>query len=364
MLDLVYLLLVARSSPFHYNGFMPKKSVRKKTKLAVLVLLFIFTLILISRIVNFGRMFFKPWNLSQVQRSYAWDDRFSINLLIKAKSVALVSLNPSEKEVRIVNFPDNTFMDVAGGAGQWQVASIYNLGQSNGNKGRETLEQSISNFLAVPVDGFLQFSGSLANKEPAEIVQKFHQSLVSGVSDLSNIRTDLTLGELVRWKTNLASVRFDKIKEIELKGVLDQTRLNDGSQVYTTDPAKLDQILTDLQDPVIKNEHITIAVFNATSYPQLAQKAARLIGNLGGTVIVTANAEKSYSKTQVIGKKSATLTRLGQVFDLGCSKDPKCDKICPILVSQSGPACLKDPDVENSRAEVNIILGEDFYARQ
>ena len=79
----------------------------------------------------------------------------------------------------------------------------------------------------------------------------------------------------------------------------------------------------------------------------MAQKAARMITNLGGNVIITSNAQNIYAKTIVTGQTGPTLTRLSEVFDLGCSKDPTCANI-PV------------PEVENSRAQINIVLGEDF----
>lgn len=343
-----------------------KKQLKKKTKLAVLILALIFSLIILGQIVNFGRMFFKPWNFSQtkISKNYHWNSKYNINLVVKAKSLAVLSLNPTDKTATIINFPDNTLMDTAFGFGKWQIRSIYNLGQSDGNRGYEVLEQSLSLVLGVPIDGLLEFKGKFAGLNPSEIVSKFNQNFTSGITDIKDIQTDLTLLELVRLKLNLAQVRFDKIKDIKLTkvNVLNEEKMNDGTPVYVVDPDKIDQVLVFI-DPLVQKEHLSIAVFNATEYPQLAQKAARLITNLGGNVIVTANTEKAYAKTQVIGKIGLTLTRLNQMFDLGCSKDSKCVKICQPN-TQSSVSCVKDTDVENSRAQINVVLGEDFYSRQ
>lgn len=340
---------------FEYNQCMPKKYTKKKrgkTKLGIWVLSLIIILFLIGQAVNTCKTFFRPWTANKLTKNYSWDGKFNINLVLKAKTIAVLSFNPIEKEVTVINFPDNILMDVADGFGQWEVRSVYSLGQSDSENGWELLEQTVSGFLGVPVDGFLEFKNNFSKTDPFDLVKKYQQNILSGIGDISNIQTSLTPIELIRLKFYLTQVRFDKIKNIDLgKGdILAQSRLNDGTVVYLADPTKIDSTLTSFTDPTIRNEHMTIAVFNATNYPQLAQKAARIITNLGGNVIITANAEKSYLKTQVIGKKSATLDRLKQIFDLDCAKDPKCDKI--------------GPDVEVGRAQINIILGEDFYKRQ
>lgn len=359
---------------------MPKKSVQKKswksvqskrqlkktTKLAVLVLVFVLGLLVLGQIVNFGRMFFNPWNLNQIKinKNYKWDGKYNLNLIIKAKSTAVLSLNPIDKTATVIHFPDNTLVETAFGFGNWQIRSVYDLDGSNTN-GLKMLEQTMANNLGIPIDGMLEFKGSLENLTPQEAVSRLHQGL-TGISDIKDIKTDLTLLELLRLEWGLSQIRFDKIKNIDLNevNVLDEKRMNDGTPVFIADPVRMDQTLN-FTDPSIQKEHATVAVFNATNYPQLAQKAARVITNMGGNVIITANSENSYAKTQVIGEKGVTLTRLIEVFDLGCGKDPKCVKICQPGTADKQPAgCVSDPDVEDSRAQINIVLGEDFYKQQ
>ncbi len=186
----------------------------------------------------------------------------------------------------------------------------------------------------------------------------FRGNLFSGMKILPELHSDLTGFELVRLKLGLLQVRFDRINQIDLEklSVLEKQKLADGSEVFIVDPIRLDSVMSDLEDPKIKSENLSVAIFNATEYPLLAAKTKRLITNMGGNVIVTQNAprkvEKSYvdfGSTVVEGEKSKTLDRLKQIFDLGCSKDPKCDKIS-----------VADLGLAASRAQIIVILGEDF----
>lgn len=338
-----------KTNPDHKKGWkfhQGASKLKKKTKLGIWALIFLVTIIALGQFINFGRMLFRPWNPQNIGKNYNWDRRFNINLVVKAKSIAVFSLNPTEKQVKVINFPDNTMVNVAGGFGNWQLGAIYGLGQSEGI-GWDLLERTMSSFLGIPIDGYLEFKGDLAKKDPFYLIQKLNQDFTSGILDIKKIQSDLTLLDLARLKFYLGGIRFDRIENIDLgnRGILDQNQLNDGTPIYNADEVKIDSALTFFIDPNFKTEHITIAVLNGTNHPLIAQKAARLITNMGGDVIIISNTEKSYPKTQVTGEKSATLTRLRQMFDYG--------KISSNIL-----------DVENSRAQINIVLGEDFYMRQ
>jgi len=310
----------------------------RQTKLALGVLGLVVGLLIISWTVRFTQGLFSPWKLSvKAERNYIWDAKFNINLLLRTDRNSILSYNPEEKKIVILNIPDETFLEVPKGYGFWQLRAVYKLG------GNQLLVDTLRNFLGIPIDGFLDFSGE-ADQSAAGIVQKLKQNPFSGLNLISNLKTDLTLWELIRLKLGIAGVRFDKVNEINLDTfeILNKETLPDGTEVLTADPVKLDSVLVDLADPAFTFEHKAIAVWNATSRPLIAQKVARIITNLGGNVIITANAEEKLEKTIVYGEKSASLKRLKQIF----ASDDK------ISSSSANP--------ESSRAEINIFLGEDF----
>ena len=314
--------------PIRYTNSMPWKEAaskaksKKSVKLALLVLGLIAGLLVISWAVRFSGILFNS------KRNYLWNSEFNINLVLRSSHISLLSYNPKQAKAVIINIPDDTYLEVPRGYGFWQLRSVYGLG------GDKLLTDTASSFLGVPVDGYL-------NMEPEDLIKK---NLFSGLNLLSSPKTDLTLWELIKLKLGLSGVRFDKIKEVNLDklNVLDKDNLPDGTAVYRADPVKLDSVLLDLADPVIVSEHKTIAIFNATNRPQMAKEAARLITNLGGNVIITGNSPGKLDKTAVFGEQSATLKRLRQIFNLS-------DKIDS-----------SKEDREFSRAQINLLLGEDY----
>lgn len=320
-----------------------KRKIKQNSKLAFLCLGLIALLIVFSQIFRFTKTLLSPWNISGSQRTYTWNGQFNINLLFRSKGVALVSYNPTDQKIVVVDIPDQTYLEASGGFGKWQLGSLFDLG------GDRLLRESLSDFLAQPIDGILDFSGPYKSKSAKDIVD-LAKANPGPINILSNLKTDLTLMELVRLKLGLGAVRFDKLTQIDLENtnVLTKDHLLDGTEILVADPNILDTSLAILSDPKIKNEHKNIALFNATDKPLFAQKWARLITNIGGDVIITSNAKKKVDKTIVTGEKSDTLVRLQQVFNIKCVSD-NCDKIQKM-----------DEDIASSRGQISIKLAPDL----
>lgn len=314
--------------------------IKRKTKLAALVLAAVLALIILGQLVSFTKTLNSPWNLTGVKRPISWDNNFNINLVVKTNTISILSFDPQEKKIALVSLPETVFLEVPQGLGSWQLRSVYDLG------GRDLLKDSLSSFLGIPIDGFIEGSGPLKEKKAEEVVDLMRQNPTNIFSLLPNLKTDLTLWDLLSLKWEFLGVRFDKIQTYDLVklNILQDSKLSDGSEVLTADPIRLDAVLIQLADPKLRSEHLNIAVFNATSYPNLAQKAARMITNLGGNVIITTNSTSYADKTTVEGIPSKTLRRLSQIF--AC-----CDKITSTNLK------------EESRAQINVIVGEDFYLR-
>lgn len=302
-----------------------KKQIAKKTKLALVILALVLGLLLLAQAVKFTQTLFSPWKLSASdQRNIFWNGDFNINLLVRSEKISLVSFSPAKGEISIINIPDELFIETSHGFGKWQLRSIYDLG------GSKLLKDSMTSFFALPIDGVVE--GDLTN-----MIKEKGFSLFN----ISTLKTDLTLYELIKLQRGLSKVRFDKIKQIDLE--LEKNILADGTVVLVADSVRMDSLFSDMIDPNIASEHKTIAIFNSTEHSQLAQKAARLITNIGGEVIIVSNGKNRYQKTAISGEKSKTLNRIKQIFKTSDTIDPK------------------DEDLISSRAQINLFLGEDYF---
>ena len=250
--------------PSVYNEIMSQRK-KKTTRLALMVLGLVLLILLLAQVVHLTKTFVSPWKKAGEAKNYSWDGQFNINLVIKANTIAVLSFNPKMKKIIILEIPENMFLEVPHNFGKWQLRAVYDLGQSSSFGGDRLLKQSISQLLGLPIDGFLETTGNLTEKGAEESVKILRQNPLNIFATLSNFKSDLSLWELIKLKLALSTVRFDKVKVLNLSNlnVLDKEKLADGSEVYVADPDRLGSILADFLDNEIDKEHLSIAIFNA-----------------------------------------------------------------------------------------------------
>lgn len=328
-----------------WKAVQSKRQIRKRTRFALIVLAAILAILLLSQAVKFTQMLFSPMiQSSKVLRTTFWNGDFNLNIIILAKGISLLTFSPQDQKLTLIDAPNNLYLEAAHGFGKWQISSIYDLGESQNVGGGKLLKDSLENLFGLPIDGFLQLSGQYSQKKPDMIVSEIRKDPFSIISILPYLKTDLTPFELIRLKMGLSGVRFDKIKYINLESTdsLQGEKLADGTFVYNIDTVRLDAMLSGLKDAALQSENKTIAIFNSTNHPGLAQKAARLITNIGGNVIITQNGQNKLKSSLVAGEKSKTLERIKQIFEAGD------------IIDHSN-------EIVSSRAEINLFLGEDFF---
>lgn len=316
------------------------KKAKNKTKLAILVLLLIIGVIFIGQL----------YKIYVSLQNSNWDGNSKINLVILSSSVSVISYSPKDKDLKIVTMPPETYLEAADGFGKWKIESIYSLGQSESPpQGIELLSKSLSEFLGVPMDGYLKLDGTLKNKNATELVAFLRQNKINFLKLKFSSSSNLNDWELYRLMVGIDSVRFDKIEEVNLeKEYLQDSILPDQTKVKLADPERIEILSGKLfADTSINEEQLSIAIFNATKTPGLAQKASRLISNLGGNVIFEKNAQTQNLKNSMVltnsSSKSYTYKRIKTLFAKNCQN---CD--------------IVDEVVQKSRAQINVVLGEDF----
>lgn len=342
-----------KSAPNGWMDHHTKKVASRRVKLGLFILILVVIVLIIGKTAAFIKSLFEPLTPSSSQRNFTWEGQSNLNLVVLGNKISVFSFDPLNLRINIIDIPENLLLDVPPDKGKWQVRSIYGLGQSeNPPSGNKLLKSSVSAFLGLPLDGYLEFGGEIKDKDPVKLLESLKSSPQSYFQTLANIRTDLTPIEMIRLSFSLPKVRFDKLKSFDLisSGSLEDVRLKDGTEVFVADPVKVDSISQKLAEESIVSERVSVAIFNATSYPGIGQRAARMVTNMGGNVISVKNSPREVKSSQVWGKDSYTKKRLSKIFILDCNNNPKCDTI-------------GSSEVKDSRADINIILGEDFYLR-
>lgn len=284
-------------------------------------------------------------------KNYSWNGGSTLNLAVKSQDMFILSLNPKAKTISAIKIPDDTYFDLPFNFGRWPARSIYDLGQAEKPPiGASLLKATLTSSFGLPIDGYLLPENSLSAEE---ILEKLRKEPVGGFNLLRHSRTDLSFWEMIHLLSEVRGVRSDKVKVTDLgqSPITKSLLLADGSRVLGIDSLRLDQFLSDqIHDALMEESDLTVGIFNATEHPQLAEKAARMVTNMGGRVIFTANAIQSRQDSLILGSESYITTRLSQVFAPYCLKDP--------CLAPEG-----DPAVSSSRADINVVLGEDFFLK-
>lgn len=354
----------------HKNWKHTQKKIKTQNSIKIALVLFLFLTAVIllgvgSKAIN---NIYSSIQLPSTQTQH-WDGNSVINLLVKNSFISVVSYDPNQRSIKVLNLPGDLLVNVPRGFGEWQLQSVYSLGEDG--SGMDLLKDSVSNTLGIKVDGFIQPEGKFEEKKTAEVIDEIRGNPFNLPNVILNLKTDLSPFNLLKVLIGIKGVRFDKVENYDLSyQYLDRSTLADGTPVYIPDPAKIDSIVQKLADQTIIKEGASIAVFNATGYSGLAQKAARVISNMGGNVIITTNSTNQITMTQIMvsqdggWEKSQTYKKFKQVFvssDLDCYGVQICDTIICKVIQKPKKCNISDDKVFESRADINIILGEDFY---
>lgn len=333
----------------------------RKIKLSAAALGILIVIIVLGNFINFFFSLTRPISPKiGIENSYdLWDKKTNFNLLTASfdksglSKINLYTLSPNENQIVALSLSNEIYLNVPLEFGSWTLGSVYKLGQEQNPKiGAKLLRLSVSNLLGIPVDAVIISEGNQDFDSPDSFVAKLRKDPLAPLTLTQNIETNLSRLQSISLFKILSKVRQDKLIALDLSqsSITESKLLPDSSRVLGVDAIKLDYFIREkMADSQIIDEGASIAVFNGTSHPGLANEVSRVITNLGGNVISVSSTEEKFEKSLVITTEdldSETSKRISQIFAPLCIKQ-KCQS--------------KDPKVTYSRAKINIVLGEDYY---
>lgn len=337
---------------------MENKTAKSKnqTKIIILAFVILIVIVLLGKVINIFSDFGEPLDKNFYQKSsYHWDGRTNINLLFanteNSPHYDLVSYNPTDKELTVLNLSPDIYVNIPKGYGSWRLGSVYNLGQEESPPiGKSLLKLSVAELFGLPLDGIILTPQKASTQE---LLASLRSNPLSIIKTISTIKTDLSAHQTFKLFREFAGVRSDKLTSIDLSksDITESKLLPDSTRVLGVNTVSLDIFVrSNMSDSQIEDESKSIAVINATTHPGLAQEVSRVITNMGGTVVITTSTdhhqEKSYVISSEADKSNATFLRLTQIYAPRCLSED----------------CIFDsPQIISSRAQVNVVLGEDFY---
>lgn len=272
-----------------------------------------------------------------------------INILLVNDSLTLVSLEKEKKTLTVVSLPKELYLDVARGKGQITSASLFKFDSMQKKKG-SLLKSTIRELFGIPIDGWIKIPPNYKIESVNDFTNIRKReldpfNLQEIPQELTGFKTNLFFLALKRFYFQLSTVREDKIEFIDLNSsrIFEKDTLPDGSVVLKTDLPSLDSLLKEkFYEWEIVKEGLSISVLNAANSSGLATKAARIVANSGGTVVMVGESQDRavdcLLNVHKENQKSYTVKRLRETFS--------CD--------------ITSEKIEGSRADVTLTIGSGY----
>ena len=312
-----------------------KEKKQKRNFLVIRLWLFVICLLLL------GGITFKVF---QLVRASLWNGRDRINFVLKGGETILASFEPSQESVSLILIPGQTLLEVCHGYGKYKVEAIPGLEKLE--KRDILLAESIQENLGIPVEGWVGMSNVKCSASGGSNVKEKILCEV-GNQILQEKSTNFSRWDLLRlwWKIKRVRGGGTEVLDLGKLNVFLEKQLPDGTKVFEIDPARLDPLIQKfLADFSLKKENLSIEILNGTSFAGLAEKGARLLTNIGGEVVTVGNSEAGSEKCEVRSfkdkKNSYTVRKIMKVWN-----------------------CNWQEKKEEGRAEITLILGEDYWQK-
>lgn len=255
-----------------------------------------------------------------------------LNIVLATSPVSVWSWDRNANTATIVLLPADTVIDATHGYGKYSLEAIWKIGSIE-KKEDGLLSGSLSDALGVPIPLYFgEASENVpSNGDPVAYGKEaFSVRHIAGLL-LGTYRTNIPLPTFIALTKAISAMHSSDITQIDLSRmtVSIEEELPDNSIRKVLDPIAVDAVLQgDFEDDAIREEAISVALFNTTQKASLGSRAARLLTNSGVLVVSVGNDEKEVSRCELEGEKSILETKtanfITSLFD--CQKIPMSDQ--------------------------------------
>ncbi|MCR4264502.1 MAG: LytR C-terminal domain-containing protein [Candidatus Roizmanbacteria bacterium] len=278
-------------------------SAHKKRSRVTLLFILVITVV----VTGFAAATF--FNRNPLSKQWDYTGRFTV---FDTHSLTLISYPSDMSSVISITIPADVYINVPGGYGYYRVKDVLALSRSE-RRGDELLIESVSSLMGIPIEA--------AKNRMSYWDQVLVWQLVNN-NDLE--RQNINLGD---YPVTVSEKRVD------------------GVEIEKLDSVKIDFYFGELfWERAIRDENITIGIFNASQTPGLANVYARILENIGYRIVDITNWEGDPIGDDCVIRitglpslvESISVSRLRSIFD------------CPVTINQ-----------ETGRFDIQVILARE-----
>lgn len=240
-------------------------------------------------------------------------------IVIAADPITVVSWNPRDRTLIKILLPSDMQATGTHGYGTYSFEAFWKLGEIDKKDGTVLME-SISEALGIPVTGYIGARTGLTGGNYFSVGGLF--GFLRG-----RYRTNLSFNTFLSYVWLMQFSKPNKVTTYDFAGtpaqIAQDVAVPDGSHVFVLSPDQVDNRLAHVfEDERIRKQLITTSVYNTTDVPSLGTRAARLLGNLGVSVVSVGNTVPEVDICTISGTKPSLQSASALVISsvLGCKK--------------------------------------------
>ena len=261
-----------------------------------------------------------------------------VNVVIDGDPVIVASWQREQDRLVVVTIPASFATLAVHGLGTYPIRSLWQLGTIEGMPGL-ILAESLEELLGLPIPWYI---GEIPVGR-FENVFSF-QTLVAIIS--GRVKPNMPIVKFIGLTWGRMVARSDRTIEIPLgASVTTEEPQPDGTNLPLVSTRAVDESLGDtFEEASVRGEKLTVAVYNTTTTPGLAEGAARIIDRIGGNVVRIGNEEVPVERCQI----RANSEHLGTTTSRMLASIFTCDRV------------LNNGD---SYADVIVAVGSGYESR-
>ncbi len=268
-----------------------------------------------------------------------WQKKGYLSLALQYNDhLGYLIINPKLDELKLLLFPDDLLIDFTYGYSEYRASKFKALVDQEKLNAGEFLKSSMTQYLGNLTTGYMVELNNKGIDIEAFIIQAlFDQN-----------KTNLSRLDLIKLLIYIKNLRSEQIEIIDLLNteILDKQLLPDNRQVYTINFEAFDVfVLKYLANPDFLQEKSTWEIYNATKYAGLGERMRRIITNSGFDVVGLHQANTTLDRTQI--EINESLSSNQNILNF----------------SKYFGFQIKNGHSISSRADVVIIIGEDFWEK-
>jgi len=213
----------------------------------------------------------------------------------------IISWNATKSRAVMMTIPSDVSVNALHRLGRYAVSSLYALDRMDAYGGK-VFVGSIADAVGVPLTWYVDAQNLHTDDSDVDVLRRVFswQSIFEIL--VHTRRTSAPFSVWVSWVLAASSLSADAVETVSIEQTFIRTELPDKSNVRILDENKFDYIVgASLLDAAIRNEDVSVSVYNTTDVPLVGSIAARQMGNIGIQLVFVGNAQSISETCEVYG---------------------------------------------------------------